>query len=88
MHSEERNIYDRLVAAGWLENVAVPSPEKRNLVWFVSDNPLECGNRKIILFAGLYRELLKGGPMGENELNLIRQLGEAIGGQAGLDMSH
>jgi hypothetical protein len=85
MHEMEKQIYDRLVKAEWLENVKAtesteqPGVHERMLQWRMSKNIIECGEFKLWLFSKLQRELALSGPISEQDLNLLVQMGAAFG---------
>jgi hypothetical protein len=77
----EPRIYDRLVAAEWLEQVKETESKLQKGVyemastWLTVKQPLEYTEIKIIIFSKMYRELLKSGPLSHEELNLIVGMG-------------
>jgi hypothetical protein len=91
MDAQTKKLYDRLVKAEWVENVRDTESQhqagvrEHELTWLKTSNPLEHGEYKMMTFSKLYRELLKGGPMSPEELNLILVMGKAFAIQKELE---
>jgi hypothetical protein len=89
MEQSEKQIYDILVRAEWLENIAESeSPlqkgvSERVLSFRTGATQLENGKFKLWIFSKLYRELLKSGGISTGDLNQLIQMGAALGIQAG-----
>jgi len=85
MDEAEKNVYDILVRAEWLENVAESESQlqkgvhERVLSFRTGKTPLENGKYKLWIFSKLYRELLRGGPITGDDMKLLIQLGASFG---------
>lgn len=80
MAPEAKQVLDRLVKAGWLENVRDnPSDPNKGLLWYVdADEPANCGYPKLLAFYKLHTELCKGGPMSAEDLEYLRAFTDAV----------
>lgn len=80
MTPEAQRVLDRLVKAGWLENVRDnPSDPNKGLLWYVDANePANCGYPKLLAFYKLHAELCKSSPMTTEDLEYLRAFTEAV----------
>jgi hypothetical protein len=77
---DNRRLFDRLMKAGWLEQLTdLPHDANKGLHWVKyanSEHP--DGYSKLLAFNLLYAELCKGGPLTEDDLLMIEVLGEYL----------
>jgi len=61
---EAKAVFDRLVKAGWLDNVRDnPNSPSKQLLWYVDEeSPANSGYNRFMAFYRLYREFCKAGP--------------------------
>ena len=78
MNPHEKALYDRLVAAGWLDNVTELQGGKRIIRWCEGSVPADNGGLKLILFSKLCQDLFKAGPFNVGEVELLTSWGEAL----------
>jgi hypothetical protein len=89
MEQFEKQIYDILVKAEWLENVTATESElqkgvhERVLKYREGATLLDNGQYKLWMFSKLYRELLKGGLATPADMNVLIQMGMGAGIQQG-----
>lgn len=77
---EARSILDRLVKAGWLENVCdTPSSPNKRLLWYVNpSNPADSGYPRFLAFYKLYSELRKAGPLTSEDLLFLEAFAKSV----------
>jgi len=75
MNEGLKGLYDRLVIAGWIENVIEKSESETVIMWSKGAREADHGQRKLIIFAMLYRELSKAGPISQQDLDLLVSMG-------------
>ena len=77
---ELRRVLDRLVSAGWLEQVTDrPNDPIKGLHWIKDPTPGKPeGNAKLIAFNLLYAELCRYGPMTLDDLLVIEAFGKTV----------
>jgi hypothetical protein len=77
---EARAVFDRLVKAGWLENVRDnPDRPSKGLLWYVDENePANNGYNRFLAFYKLYQEFCKAGPVAPNELTAFESFAQTV----------
>lgn len=77
---EAKAIFDRLVKAGWLDNVRDnPNSPNKQLLWFVDPAvPANSGYNRFIAFYKLYREFSKAGPCTADDLRAFESFAESV----------
>lgn len=70
---------DRLVKAGWIENISTSNPSKPVIAWSKPERHGEAsGQKKAIVFVRLYRELEGGKAISPEQLHQILILLEGL----------
>jgi hypothetical protein len=77
---DNRRLFDRLVKAGWLEQlIDRPYDANKGLHWVKDSNPGNPdGYAKLVAFNALYAELCKFGPLTLDDLLMIEVLGQHL----------
>lgn len=77
---EAKAMFDRLVKAGWLENIRDnPNDPSKGLLWYVDENkPANNGYNRFLAFYKLYLEFRKAGPLTPNELAAFESFAKSI----------
>jgi hypothetical protein len=81
MDIETKQLYDRLLAADWIDNVR--DTEAQHKAFRVHalklrklEDPKEYGVYKLVIFSKLYRDLIRSGAMSPAELDVIVKMGQ------------
>src|ERR1043165_8392417 len=77
---EARAIFDRLVKAGWLENVRDnPASPSKQLLWFVDPaTPANNGYNRFMAFYKLYLEFSNAGPCTSSDLVAFESFAKSV----------
>jgi len=77
---EAKRVFDRLVKAGWLEQLTDrPHNPNKGLHWIDDpDEPGKNGYAKLLAFNLLYSELIRFGPLTTDDLIMIEALGKTL----------
>jgi len=77
---EAKAIFDRLVRAGWLENIRDnPSSPSKQLLWYVDPTvPANSGYNRFMAFYKLYLEFTKAGPCTSDDLRAFESFAKSV----------
>lgn len=77
---EAKAMFDRLVKAGWLENVRDnPNDPSKGLLWYVDETKAaNNGYNRFLAFYKLYLEFRKAGPLAPSDLKAFESFAESI----------